>query len=388
MVIIKRFFNLPEDSFFVFGPRGTGKSTWLKLEFPEAIWIDLLNPEELRLYSAYPERLREIISASQKKDIVIDEVQKIPELLNVVHSLIEKKQGWRFILTGSSSRKLKRAGVNLLAGRAVVRYLHPFIAAELGSMFDLDKALQYGLLPLIYLSNNPEDTLRSYIGLYLKEEVQTEGLVRNIGDFARFLEVISFSHGSILNITNIARECLVSRKLVEGYLSVLQDLLLCHLLPVFTRRAKREIIVHPKFYYFDAGVFRSLRMQGPLDSAAEITGITLEGLVLQHLVAWRDYKNLNCKIYYWRTRHGVEVDFIIYGEQIFYAIEVKNSKNINVQDIKGLETFGTDYPEAKLILLYRGDKKLRIRNVICVPVTDFLSNLHPAKDILPNTFDS
>lgn len=377
MKVVARFFNFPKSSFFLFGPRGTGKSTLLQQNFSDALWIDLLQPENLRIYGSYPERLREIVLATDKKDIIIDEVQRLPELLGIVHSLIEQKKNLRFILTGSSARKLKRTGVNLLAGRAIVRHLHPFMASELGDKFALDNALKLGLLPIVYGSKEPIDTLAAYAGLYLKEEVQAEGLVRNIGDFARFLEIISFSHGEILNISNIARECSVSRKLIEGYLAILQDLLLCYLLPVFTKRAKRKTVAHAKFYYFDSGVFRSLRSQGPLDSTSELHGSTLEGLVLQHLKAWNDYQENKHEICYWRTQFGVEVDFIIYGINNFTAIEVKNSRNVHPQDINSLIFFGEDYPEAKLLLLYRGNEKFKIKNVLCLPVEEFLQNLHP-----------
>lgn len=376
MHLIKRYFNTPSGSFFLFGPRGTGKTTWLKEQFLNALWIDLLNPENVRTYSAYPERLTETILGSNKKDIIIDEVQKVPELLSVVHDLIEQKKGWRFILTGSSARKLRRAGVNLLAGRAVVRHLHPFIASELKRDFDLEKSLRIGLVPLIYCSDNPTDTLRSYVGLYLKEEVQAESLVRNIGNFSRFLEIISFSHATVLNISNVARECALSRKLVEGYLDILLDLLLGYLLPVFTKRAKRSTVAHSKFYYFDAGVFASLRPVGFLDkNTNDITGAALEGLVLQHLRAWNDYLGEPYNFYYWRTRAGVEVDFIIYGEKNFWAVEVKNSKNVYSKDLNGLQSFCSDYPEATPILLYKGDKTLKINNIKCMPINEFLQNL-------------
>lgn len=382
MAIIKRFFNLPKGNFFLFGPRGTGKSTWLQQQFPKSLWIDLLDPATVRIYSAYPERLKDAVFGANTKTIVIDEVQKVPELLSVVHSLTEQKRNFRFILTGSSARKLRRTGVNLLAGRAVIRNLHPFMAAELGDEFNFNKALQFGLVPLIYTSKNPLDTLLAYVGLYLKEEVQSEGLVRNIGNFSRFLEVISFSHGSILNISNIARECYVSRKLIEGYLDVLKDLLLSYCLPVFTRRAKRATIIHPKFYYFDVGVFRSLRSQGPLDKTDEIAGIALEGLILQHLKAWNDYQGAPYKLYYWRTRFGVEVDFVIYGTNGFWAIEVKNSKNLHPHDLQNLSVFCKDYPEAKPLMLYRGQEKLKIKNILCLPVNEFLKNLWPGKTIM------
>lgn len=376
---IKRYLTPPKQSYFLFGPRGTGKSTWLQMQYPDGLFIDLLKPSILREYQAYPERLEEVVKGAQTNTIIIDEVQKAPQLLSVVHRLIEQKQGWTFVLTGSSSRKLKQSGVDLLAGRAVMRHMHPFMAAELGDRFSLDDALQFGLVPLVVQSAEVAETLKAYIGVYLNEEVKAEGLVRNIGDFARFLEVASFSHGSLLNVTNIARECMVSRKLVEGYLNILKDLLLSFHLPIFTVRAKRKTVAHDKFYYFDAGVYRSLRTTGFLDQPTEINGPGLEGLVLQHLYAWNDYQGTPNKIYYWRTQYGVEVDFIVYGPAGLTAIEVKNSKIIHDKDLKGLQTFCTDYPEAKAIMLYRGQDRLLKGNVLCLPVEEFLKELTPLK---------
>lgn len=374
---IQRLLTPSIQSYFLFGPRGTGKSTWLQAFYPEALRIDLLKLDILRQYQAYPERLEEAVRAAKTKTIIIDEVQKLPELLNVVHSLIEEKQGRQFILTGSSARKLKRSGVNLLAGRAVVRHLHPFMAVELGEQFSLTDALQYGLIPLVIESADIKSTLSAYIGLYLAEEVKAENLVRNIGHFSRFLEVMSFSHGAILNISNIARECAVSRKLIEGYLDVLQDLLLSFQLPVFSVRAKRELVAHPKFYYFDVGVYNSLRATGYLDKAAEINGPGLEGLVAQHLLAWNDYQGSPNKLYYWRTRYGLEVDFIIDGKAGLSAIEVKNSNKIHPADLTGLRAFCEDYPEATAFLLYRGQERLLKGKILCLPVETFLQKLSP-----------
>lgn len=379
---IERFINPSQQSYFLFGPRGTGKSTWLQKQYPGALSINLLKPDVSRSFLARPERLEEVVKGTQAKTIIIDEIQKAPELLTVVHSLIEEKQGWQFILTGSSARKLKRAGVDLLAGRALRKYLHPFMAGELGAEFSLTSALQYGLVPLIVDSPMAQSTLNAYIGLYLEEEVRAEGLVRNIGDFSRFLEVASFSHGSILNVTNIARECEVSRKLIEGYLSVLQDLLLCFFLPVFSLRAQRKIISHPKFYYFDTGVYKHLRATGFLDNESEINGAGLEGLVAQHLVAWNDYQDAPYKLYYWRTQHGVEVDFVVYGPKGFYAIEVKNSATIHPKDLTGLKSFCEDYPEATPLLLYRGKERLQKNTILCMPVDEFLVNLRPARSLM------
>lgn len=384
MEIIHRFFNDPETSFFLFGPRGTGKSTWLKTRFSaDVLYIDLLRAKSFRIYSARPEQLEELVSGNpDKQTIIIDEIQKVPSLLDVVHHIIESKQEYRFILTGSSSRKLKRTGVDLLAGRAIQKSFHPFMASELQASFDFLKAMKYGMIPLIYQSKNPKATLDTYISLYVNEEVKMEGLVRKIGDFSRFLEVVSFSNGSVINVSEIARDSQAGRKAVESYISVIEDLLLSVQIPVFSKMAKRLLIAHPKFYFFDVGVFRALRPTGPLDRPQEIEGIALETLILQQLRAWADLSEFEVKIYYWRTRSGVEVDFVLYGPDHFYAIEVKNTENIRNKDIKGLKTFLTDYPQAKAFLLYRGDEKLRKADVLCLPVNDFLSELYPNR-LLP-----
>jgi len=378
---IPRLLSAPSKSFFLFGPRGTGKSTWLLKQFPHALLINLLNPETFRNYQARPERLLELCEAAKEKIIIIDEIQKIPELLNVIHQLIESQKNKKFILTGSSARKIKRAGVDLLAGRAIEKHLHPFMAAELGKSFNLNNTLQLGLIPLVIANNEPKEVLKTYISLYLKEEVQAESLVRNIGHFARFLEVMSFSHGSILNLNNIARKCEVSRKLVENYLSILEDLLLSFSVSVFSKRAKRKLVSRPKFYYFDSGVFYNLRAKGPLDQSTEIAGLSLEGLVAQHLRAWIDYQSATHELYYWRTRSGVEVDFIVYGEKGFWAIEVKNSTQIFAKDLRGLKNLSQDYPEATLLFLYRGKEKLKKDNIYCIPVEDFLISLNPQQII-------
>lgn len=382
--VIPRLFKPPKESFFLFGPRGTGKSTLLRSLGRDALWIDLLEPEVLRSCQARPERLRELVLGNpNKKTIIIDEIQKAPELLDVVHGLIEKDKSRQFILTGSSARKLKRTGVDLLAGRVVRQSLFPFMASELGASFNFDRSLRFGLLPLVHAAQDPEKVLNTYAALYVREEVQAEGLVRNIGGFSRFLEAISFSHGSVLNISNVARDCEIERKVVEGYISILEDILLAHRIPVFTKRAKRDLVAHPKFYYFDAGVYRSLRPQGPLDRPEEIGGAALEGLVGQHLSAWNAYRGERNKLYYWRTRSQSEVDFVLYGPETFWAIEVKNTDQIRSQDLTSLYLFKDDYPQSQPLLLYRGKDRLRKGSVLCLPCEDFLQNLKPDK----NSFD-
>ena len=379
--LIPRIFTPPKQHFFLFGPRGTGKTTLLKKLYPDALWIDLLQPDTFRSYSARPERLREVVLANlNKKIVVIDEIQKLPQLLDVIHWLIEKKLKIQFILTGSSARKLKRTGVDLLAGRVIRKSLYPLMAIELGNKFNINKAIRYGLLPLVFDSDNPEEVLKTYVALYIREEVQMEGLVRNIGNFSRFLEAISFSHGSVLNISNVSRECEVERKTVEGYISVLEDLLLAFRLPVFTKHAKRKVISHSKFYYFDIGVYRSLRPSGPLDRPEEIEGCAFEGLVAQHLLAWSSYRQKRDKSYFWRTLSGSEVDFIVYGEDVFWAIEVKNTARLRPEDLRSIRSFKAEYPKCHAYFLYRGKERLRKNGILCLPAEEFLFNLHPRRN--------
>ena len=369
MAFVGRFFDPPAQSFFLFGPRGTGKSAWTQRQYPGAVRVDLLHPATLQRFRARPERLFEVVRAEPAgRVIVIDEVQRVPELLSATHALIEEGQDRRFVLTGSSARKLRRSGVDLMAGRAVVRTLHPFMAAELGDAFDLPAALQRGMLPLVLGAADPVDTLQGYLAVYVREEVQMEGLVRNLDGFSRFLETVCFSHGQLLNVSTIARDSAVSRKAVEGYLSVIEDLLLSFRLPVFRKRAARATVAHDKFYLFDCGVFQ------------QIAGAALEGLVAQHLRAWLAYRNGGERLYYWRTRAGSEVDFIIYGQDWFIAIEVKHSATVRRSDLRALRSFHDDYPEAQRLLLYLGDEQLHIDGVHCMPCERFLRALHPHRN--------
>ena len=378
-----RFLHPPAGSFFLLGPRGTGKTTWARQQFPDALTVNLLQPETFRELAARPERLRELVLGNRdRRDVVIDEVQRAPELLHVVHDLLEQPKAPRFILTGSSARKLRRGGVNLLAGRATMRSLHPFMAAELTS-FDLHERLHTGLVPLVVSAADPADTLSAYVAAYVEQEVRAEGLVRQIGDFARFLEVVSFSHGSVLTVSNVARETAVHRKAIEGYLEILEDLLVAFRLPVFTKRAARATAAHPKFYFFDTGVFRALRPTGPLDRPAEVDGAALEGLVAQHLRAWIAYSGSPLDLSYWRTRTGIEVDFVVYGNTDFFALEVKNTDRVRPHDLRGLRAFMGEYPECRPMLLYRGTEKLEIGGIPCWPVDEFLGQLRPGVDAVP-----
>ena len=382
MELVRRFFRIPEQSFFLLGPRGTGKSTWLRARLPDALWLDLLEPELHRRLVARPERLRAALAgAPGARTVVIDEIQRAPELLSVVHAVLEEPASPRFVLTGSSARKLRRGQVNLLGGRALNLTLHPFMAAEL-PRFDLARALEIGMVPLIVGSPKSEATLDAYASLYIDQEVRAEGLTRDIGAFARFLEAISFSHGGRLNISAIARECEVERKVVAAYIGILEDLLMAFRLPVFRKRAKRATVARDKLYLFDAGVFRSLRPAGPLDRPGDIDGQALEGLVAQHLRAWAAYSGGDASVFYWRTRGGTEIDFVVYGPNGFHAFEVKNARAVHSADLRALRTFRADYPEADAALLHRGRERLRMHGIWCLPVEDFLREMVPGRGLL------
>ena len=324
-----RLIHPPEDkSFFLFGPRGTGKTTWVKAAFPKAVYLDLLEAELFNNLLANPQRLENLIPEGFKDWIIIDEVQRVPELLNEVHRLIEKYK-YKFILTGSNARKIKRKGQNLLAGRALTYYMHPLTVSELDKDFNLGHSLKYGQLPSVYIEKDPQAYLESYVKTYLEEEIQQEGLTRNLSGFARFLEAASFSQGSILNVSSVARECSIERKVVESYFSILEDLLMAYRVPVFTKKAKRRMISHPKFYFFDAGVYRTLRPAGPLDMPEEIEGISLETLLFQELNAANTDYALGYKIYYWRIAGNAEADFVLYGNKGIRVFEIKRTARVS-----------------------------------------------------------
>ncbi|MCL4418203.1 MAG: AAA family ATPase [Actinobacteria bacterium] len=370
-----RLIKSPDNkSFFLFGPRGTGKTTWVKQTFPNAVYIDLLESRLFNDLLADPQRLENFIPNNFNDWVIIDEVQKIPELLNEVHRLIEKYR-YKFILTGSSARKLKRKGPNLLAGRALNYLMHPLTAIELGKEFNLNHSLLYGNLPSVYVESNPKDYLESYIKTYLQEEILQEGLTRNLGVFSRFLEAASFSQASVLNISEVSRECAVERKVVENYFVILEDLLLATRIPIFTKRAKRRLVAHPKFYFFDVGVYRTLRPMGPLDFPEEVEGISYESLFFQELNAINNYFGMRYKIYYWRTSNNLEVDFVLYGERGLKAFEIKRRGKISSSELRSLKAFLKDYPTSKAYFIYGGERRMSEGRIDIIPMEYALKNL-------------
>jgi uncharacterized protein len=350
-----RLLKPPTNSFFLFGPRGTGKSHWVKRNFKHSILIDLLDSSIYNDLLAKPKRLEEMIPQDHNDWVIIDEIQRVPMLLNHVHRMIENRK-IRFGLTGSSARKLRKKGTNLLAGRARTRSMHPLTHFELRSDFDLDYALKFGLLPTVWLSDDPSEYLESYLKTYLREEIQEEGLTRNLPAFARFLESASFSQGSILNINNVAEDCQIERRTVSNYFLILNDLLIADELPVFSKKAKRKLMSRHKFYFFDCGVFRTIRPKGPLDQPGEIQGLAFETLIFQILRALQSVSHKKWDLFYWRTATHEEVDFVLYGEMGIFAIEVKHSSRVRSGELNSLSLFQKDYPKAKCIFIYRGER--------------------------------
>ena len=362
------------QSFFLFGPRGTCETAWIGARLPGAVTFDLLDAALYARLLARPTLLGDMVPSTHKGWVVIDEVQRAPALLDEVHRLIESRR-LRFVLTGSSARTLRRGGVNLLAGRALTRFMHPLTASELGRDFDLRKAIRIGGLPFAWTTDTPQDYLAAYTATYLREEVLQEGLTRNLGAFTRFLEVASFSQASVLNMSTVARESGIAAKMAEGYFTILEDLLLAVRIPPFTKRAKRRIVAHPKFFFFDAGVYRAVRPRGPLDSPEEAEGPALETLVLQQLRAWNDYGNRGYSIHYWRTPEGDEVDFVLYGERGMIAIEVKRSARVRTEDLRSLARFRADYPQTRTVLLHAGSRRWHESGVDIVPLAEALVDL-------------
>jgi predicted AAA+ superfamily ATPase len=372
-----RVINIPlktRKSFFLFGPRGTGKTTWLRTHLPQVLFFNLLQSEYYNRLSANPGLIRKMIPEDYSDWIIIDEIQRIPELLNEVHDLIESRKHI-FILTGSSARKLRKKGVNLLAGRALTYYLHPLTVAEQEDRFHLTESLRYGHLPARFSEPDPAKYLRDYVQTYIREEVLQESLTRNIGYFSRFLETASFSQGSVINISKIAQEATINRATAENYFSIIEDLLIGVCLPVFTRKAKRKLIRHEKFYYFDTGVFRAIRPIGPLDSDAELDGPAIETLVFQELRAVNDYMEYGYQFYFWKTKNGLEVDFVLYGQNGLIAIEVKRSAHVHPRTLRGLKEFKKDYPPARCYLFYGGSIPLYIDEITVLPLEHALRNL-------------
>ncbi|MGB0680151.1 MAG: ATP-binding protein, partial [Polyangiales bacterium] len=331
---------------FLFGPRQTGKSTLLRSAFPEARFVDLLHADTFRALSARPELLRQRLTP-EEHIVIIDEVQKIPALLDEVHALIESRRALRFILTGSSARKLRRGHANLLAGRAWTFHLHPLTTAELPAD-SLAQQLTWGRLPAVFDSPLPHEDLRAYVGTYLREEIQAEGAVRALDAFSRFLDVAGLCQGQQLNYSKLGSDCGVSAKTIREYFQILEDTLLGYRIHPLQQLGKRKAVQAPKFYLFDLGVARALRRDLCPSLSPEAQGLALEHLVFVELRAYLDYRRLDVPLTFYRTRTGQEVDFIV-GNKL--AIEVKRGSHITRRDSRGLRALRDDHPTARAIIV-------------------------------------
>ncbi len=360
------------ESVFLWGARQTGKSTLLKSLFPDALKFDLLLSEVYDRLVKSPQYMREVILSDPNiTTVVIDEIQRIPDLLHEVHWLIVNKN-IRFILSGSSPRKIVRQGTHLLGGRALRYELYPLSFSEM-SDFDLLRAINHGLLPKHYLAANPKRLLGAYIDNYLRDEIVAEAKIRNVGVFAKFLEAAAFSNGEIVNFTNISTDCGVSSPTIKEYFQILQDTLLGRFVPAFQKKPKRRVILSPKFYFFDIGIVNQLLKRSNIEFGTELFGNAFEQFIYMELCAHRHYSGKDYTISYWRTASQIEVDFILGDHEV--AIEVKSTTNISERHLKGLKAFQEEYAVKKAIVVCNEPLPRQIGNILVLPWKDFLTRL-------------
>lgn len=373
MYIRKQDFNgLGKESTFLWGARQTGKSTLLKNLFPDATYFDLLLASEYDRFLRNPSLLREIlVTTGFSNPVIIDEIQRIPSLLNEIHWLIVNKNT-QFILSGSSPRNILRSGGNLLGGRALRHELYPLISAEIPD-FDLVKALNGGLLPRHYQAANPHKLLSAYIGSYLRDEILTEAKIRNITSFSRFLEAAAFSNGEMVNYSNIAAECGVSSPTVKEYFQILEDTMTGRFLQSYQKKPKRRVILAPKFYYFDIGIANFLLKRGRIEQGSEAFGKAFEHFIYQELYAHSHYSDINYPISYWHTASQLEVDFILGDHEV--AVETKSTGMVNPRHLKGLKSFAEEYKVKKSIIVSADPYPRQIDNITVLPWQVFLNSL-------------
>lgn len=364
--------NEENDSVFLWGARQVGKTTLLEMHYPDARYYDLLQSGEFERLLRRPGLLKEELETASEGDIIIiDEIQKIPQLLDEVHSIIHKKK-LRFILSGSSPRKLKRMGANLLGGRALKRTLFPLVSAEIPD-FDILKAINNGMIPRHYMANNPWERFRAYVGVYLNEEIREEAISRKLNSFTRFLETAAFSNSEMVVYKNIAQDCGIDHRTVKEYFQILIDTLIGYFVPGFTATKKRRAIAAPKFYFFDVGVANYLSNRRVLLPGSEDFGHAFEHFVVLELIAYLGYSNSDEELSYWRTSSGYEVDAIIGSGRL--AIEIKSTSEVSSRHLKGLKAFQEDYPETRAILVSMDKSKRIVNGIEVFPAIEFLKAL-------------
>lgn len=376
-----RLLKIPRNSIFLFGPRGTGKSTWIKQNFFSAPYYDLLQTSEVLRLSKNPSLLYdELAGLPQNSWVIIDEVQKVPPLLDEVQRLIEDKK-LRFILSGSSARKLKRGGANLLAGRAIQVHMFPLVSGEMEFDIKIPDVFSTGALPLAITGLDPISYLKTYVETYLQEEIRAEALTRNIGNFARFLETAARQNGQITNISNIAREAMINRLTVQGYFDILIDTLIGFWLPAWKLKPANKQIRHPKFYFFDQGVVRALSGRLPYPPLPEELGFLMETFIINELRAYLAYRQLYYPLFYWSSRDGVELDILCETKDGFIAIEIKSKETWDKKFNKGFNKIQEALRPKKVrsIGVYLGKRSLFYENIEIYPLLNFLKSLWTEK---------
>ena len=357
-----------KKSHFLFGPRQTGKTSLILHSLPRVPFYDLLDTSMYLALSQNPGRLAQELTG-RDPIVVIDEIQRLPALLDEVHRLIEERR-IRFLLTGSSARKLRRGGVNILGGRARTMHMHPFTYRELGSRFDLFRAIQRGLIPSIYFSDDPRADLQAYAGLYLQQEILAEGLTRNLPAFSRFLRVAAFCNGTIVNFTNVANDAQVARTTIYEYFGILKDTLILHELPPWRKSIKRKPLASSKYYFFDVGVVAALQGREFRYGTPEF-GEAFETYLMHELTAYRDYVSRE-PLSFWRSTSGLEVDFII-GEHT--AVETKAKENLSGQDLKSLRALAEEKKLKRYLCVCLEPRPRKIENILVLPLSKFLDSL-------------
>lgn len=360
------------DSAFLWGARQVGKTTWLTSQYSNCRVYDLLRPSEFERLLRRPEILSEELADFGEGDtVIIDEIQKLPQLLDEVHSLIQRKN-IRFILSGSSARKLKRLGTNLLGGRATREQMFPLVSAEIPD-FDLMRAVNNGMIPRHYMVPNPWERLRGYIGVYLSEEIREEALTRNLKSFSRFLEIAAQCDGEMLVYKNIAQDCGIDYRTAKEYFGILEDTLIGYLIPGFTATKKRKALGTPKFYLFDVGIANYLRHSKHLTPGSDEFGHAFEHFIIQELIAYMGYNHVEEQLSYWRSSSGYEVDAVVGEGRV--AIEIKSSDEAKPRHTRGLKAFSEEYPDARLIIVSLDKYRRKMNDVEVIPALEFLDNL-------------
>ena len=364
--------NRLDEAMFLFGGRQVGKSTLLKERFPKAIYIDLLKSDIRNRFKQHPEEFREsLLRYPPETLVIVDEIQKIPDLLDEVHWLMVEKDLW-FILSGSSARKIKRSGANNLGGRAIPETLFPLVSAEIPD-YDLDRAVQNGMIPRHYMVANAQNRMRAYVDLYLKEEIIEDSLVQNVDEFIRFMEVAAIMDGEILNYENVASDCGVSANTVKAYYKILVETLLGFEVPAYRKVIKRKLYKSSRFYYFDVGIANHLTKRYHLAPRTPEYGHAFEHLIIQEIRAYLGYTGSEEELTYWHTYENLEVDAVIGDARV--AIEIKSTDHVNHDDKKGVTEFAKEHPETKQILVSRDRISRRSGDVDLYYVTEFFKAL-------------